>query len=106
MGRAKLQISYREKASARINAYKSRIKRIEKKAKELSVLYGVDVLFFSFSPDLIAFHYCPNEPSEFHRIIDRYNSICSQKPQCELPSPPINLSSQEELAAINKKLKR
>ncbi|PKU79661.1 MADS-box transcription factor 22-like [Dendrobium catenatum] len=104
MGRAKLQIRYREKPSARINTYKSRIKGIEKKAKELSVLCGVDVLFCSFSPDLSAFHYWPNEPSEFHRIIDRFKSISSQKPQCEVPSPPVNWSSQEELAAINKKL--
>ncbi|KAI0527045.1 hypothetical protein KFK09_002641 [Dendrobium nobile] len=104
MGRAKLQIRYREKPSARINTYKSRIKGIEKKSKELSVLCGVDVLFCSFSPDLSAFHYWPNEPSEFHRIIHRYKSVSTQKPQCDVHSPPTNLSSQAELAAINKKL--
>ncbi|KAI0527050.1 hypothetical protein KFK09_002646 [Dendrobium nobile] len=104
MGRAKLQIRYREKPSARINTYKSRIKGIEKKAKELSVLCDVDVLFCSFSPDLSAFHYWPNEPSDFHRIINRYKSISSQKPPCEAPSPPMSSSSQAELAAINKKL--
>ncbi|KAH0468663.1 hypothetical protein IEQ34_001895 [Dendrobium chrysotoxum] len=104
MGRAKLEIKYREQPSARVNTYKSRIKGMEKKATELSVLCGVDVLFCSFSPDLNAFHYCPKEPSEFHRIIHRYKSISSLKPPCEVPSRPINSSSQEELAAINKKL--
>ncbi|KAI0527051.1 hypothetical protein KFK09_002647 [Dendrobium nobile] len=103
MGRAKLEIKYREQPSARVNTYRSRIKGIEKKAKELSVLCGVDVLFSSFSPDLNSFHYWPKEPSEFHRVISRYNSISSQKSSCEVPSPPTN-SSQEELAAINEKL--
>ncbi|KAL0926426.1 hypothetical protein M5K25_002659 [Dendrobium thyrsiflorum] len=104
MGRAKLEIKYREQSRARVSTYKSRIKGMEKKAKELSVLCGVDVMFSSFSPDLNAFHYWPKEPSEFHRIINRYKSFSSQKPPCEVPSPPISSSSQEELTAINKKL--
>nr|AIZ95386.1 MADS40 [Erycina pusilla] len=98
MGRAKLDLKYRKETRSRMNTYNVRIKSLNKKAKELSVLCGVDVLFSSFSPDLNTCHYWPNNPSDFNRILDRYKSIYSN-------SPPLNSSFQAEFMDFNKKLK-
>ncbi|KAL0928570.1 hypothetical protein M5K25_000466 [Dendrobium thyrsiflorum] len=78
-----------------INRYKFVSFMLEKKnrAKEFSILSGVDVLFASFSPNFKVFHYWLKEPSKFCPIINHYKFISSQKPPCVVSSPPLNSSS-------------
>ncbi|KAI0530826.1 hypothetical protein KFK09_000374 [Dendrobium nobile] len=103
MGRAKLDIKYRENLRDRRTTYMTRLKGLKKKAMELSLLCGVDILFVSFSPDLNSLEFWPEYPKEFSRIRERY---LQQIPSKLMPSPSISQPSlQEEKVAIQIKLK-
>ncbi|KAH0470877.1 hypothetical protein IEQ34_000600 [Dendrobium chrysotoxum] len=73
MGRTKLSIKYRDNCRARRATYLTRSKGLKKKAGELSLLCGVDVLVASFSSKLNALEFWPeNNTPEFCRIRERY----------------------------------
>ncbi|XP_020596672.1 uncharacterized protein LOC110036539 [Phalaenopsis equestris] len=106
MGRAKLEMKYRENYRARHATYMTRITGLKRKAFELSVLCGVDVLVASFSPELNAVQSWPEKDSdEFRRIKERYvqfrrSEMGSQNHSTIFPSLP--LVSQEMLAMRSK----
>nr|AXY87481.1 MADS-box protein-like protein [Cymbidium goeringii] len=123
MGRAKLEIKYRENLRARHSTYMARMKGVKKKASELSLLCGVDVLVASLSPELNTVEFWPEKDTpEFHRIRERYlhfrkkNNNCSgdegnenneqQIPCLSVPFPSFSLSIfHEEMVAMEMKLK-
>ncbi|KAI0530819.1 hypothetical protein KFK09_000367 [Dendrobium nobile] len=73
MGRAKLEIKYRENLRARRTTYTTRLKGLKKKAEELSVLCGVDIMVASFSPELNMIDFWPERDTPtFSRIKERY----------------------------------
>ncbi|KAK8944093.1 hypothetical protein KSP39_PZI007808 [Platanthera zijinensis] len=90
MGRARLEIKYREDRRARIATYWSRMTGVKRKARELSTLCGVDVLLASFSPEIQTVHIWPEDNSSFRRVAERYRG--ARAPIPEVPSPL--LSSQ------------
>lgn len=88
MGRARLEIKYREDRRARIATYWSRMKGVKKKARELSTLCGVDVLLASFSPEIQALHIWPEDISSFRRVASRYRGASAEVPSPVLSPPP------------------
>ncbi|PKU62409.1 agamous-like MADS-box protein AGL66 [Dendrobium catenatum] len=117
MGRAKLSIKYQENCRARRATYLTRLKGLKKKAGELSLLCGVDVLVASFSSELNTLEFWPeNNTPEFCRIRERYlkesahyeenGKITEQQISCQpKPSPSFPLPTfLEEKAAIKIKL--
>ncbi|KAG0462644.1 hypothetical protein HPP92_021120 [Vanilla planifolia] len=103
MGRAKLETKYREDRRARLTTYLNRLKGAKKKAGELSILCGVDVLMVSCSPDLNATNCWPEDPASFRSIADNYLCRRWRKLGPFLPSPAFP-SFLEELTALEAKL--
>ncbi|KAH0470589.1 hypothetical protein IEQ34_000312 [Dendrobium chrysotoxum] len=117
MGRTKLSIKYRDNCRASRATYLTRLKGLKKKAGELSLLCGVDVLVASFSSELNALEFWPeNNTPEFCRIRERClkesghyeenGKITEQQIPCQpMPSPSFPLPTfLEEKAAIKIKL--
>ncbi|XP_020596556.1 agamous-like MADS-box protein AGL104, partial [Phalaenopsis equestris] len=106
MGRAKLDMKYRENSRARHATYMTRMTGLKRKAFKLSVLCGDDVLVASFSSELDAVQSWPEQDSdEFRRIKERYvqfrrSEIGSQNHSTLSPSSP--LTSHEMLAMRSK----
>ncbi|PKU76656.1 agamous-like MADS-box protein AGL80 [Dendrobium catenatum] len=120
MGRAKLKLIYQENFCTRLRTYTTRMKGLKKKANELSVLCGVDVLMASFSPELNSLELWPEDTTEFNRIRERSlsfrmkkscscdhegNGITEQQISLRMTPSSLSLSSfHEEKAAMEIKL--
>ncbi|XP_020588166.1 agamous-like MADS-box protein AGL36 [Phalaenopsis equestris] len=103
MGRAKLEMKYRNNSRARRATYITRVTGLKKKASELSLLCGVDVLVASFSPELNAVQSWPEQDSdEFRWIKERYVQFRRSEMATPFPSPSLPLASQEMLAMSSK----
>nr|AIZ95388.1 MADS42 [Erycina pusilla] len=107
MGRAKLEIKYLQNSRARRATYLSRIKGLKKKAVELSLLCGVDVLSVSVSVEPEIIESWPNRDTiEFRRIRDRYISYRMKESNCsEQTSSIVSQLLEEEITSMKIKLK-
>ncbi|KAG0499075.1 hypothetical protein HPP92_003766 [Vanilla planifolia] len=103
MGRAKLETKYREDRRARLTTYLNRLKGAKKKARETSIVCGVDILMVSDSPDLNATNCWPEDPASFRSIADNY--LCRRWRKLGPFLPSLALPSfHEELTALEAKL--